>query len=99
MRAMSRGPVSGKSSETHSTVTDLARLRGWSTSCPRAVASSQAKACSGTVATSGCSKVEQRGSATSVSGGQPMKGWGLHLTGLVLSGSSALNTIWETFES
>ena len=32
----------------HSTVTDLARLRGWSTSWPFRVASSQAKTCSGT---------------------------------------------------
>ena len=35
----------------------------------------------------------------SVSGGQPMKGWGLHLTGLALSGSSALKTIWATLVS
>ena len=32
----------------YSTVTDLARLRGWSTSSPLTVASSQAKICSGT---------------------------------------------------
>lgn len=41
----------------YSTVTDFARFRGWSTSLPRAVASSQAKTCSGTVATSGWSRV------------------------------------------
>src|SRR6478752_1091741 len=41
----------------YSTVTDFARLRGWSTSLPRAVASSQAKTWSGTVDTSGWSSV------------------------------------------
>ena len=41
----------------YSTVTDLARLRGWSTSKPLAEASSQAKICSGTVASSGISSV------------------------------------------
>ncbi len=46
----------------HSTVTDFARLRGWSTSWPSRVATSQAKICSGTVATSGCSSVGTRGS-------------------------------------
>jgi Ser/Thr protein kinase RdoA (MazF antagonist) len=51
----------------YSTVTDLARLRGWSTSCPFAVASSQAKTCSGTVATRGCSSVGTAGIWISVS--------------------------------
>lgn len=37
----------------HSTVTDFARFLGWSTSFPRAVASSQANTCNGTAATSG----------------------------------------------
>ena len=41
----------------HSTVTDFARLRGWSTSRPLAVASSHAKICSGTTASSGASSV------------------------------------------
>ena len=38
-------------------MTDLARLRGWSTSWPLAVAISHAKTCRGTVATSGCISV------------------------------------------
>ena len=46
----------------HSTVTDLARLRGWSTSWPSWLANSHAKICSGTVATSGCSSVGTLGS-------------------------------------
>src|SRR5260370_37953036 len=55
----------------YSTVTDLARLRGWSTSWPLAVASSQAKTCNGTVATSGWNSVgtagdPERGVANSV---------------------------------
>src|SRR5690606_15174486 len=41
----------------YSTVTDLARLRGWSTSRPFAVASAIAKICSGTTASSGCISV------------------------------------------
>src|SRR5436190_3170241 len=41
----------------YSTVTDLARLRGWSTSCPRALAISQANTCSGIVDSSGCRRV------------------------------------------
>ena len=41
----------------YSTVTDFARLRGWSTSWPLAIAISEANTCSGTVATSGCSSV------------------------------------------
>ena len=41
----------------YSTVTDLARLRGWSTSWPRAAAISAANTCSGTVVTSGASSV------------------------------------------
>ena len=45
----------------HSTVTDLARLRGWSTSRPRVAAISQASTCSGTVVTSGASSVGVRG--------------------------------------
>ena len=44
-------------SSVYSTVTDLARLRGWSTSWPRAVAISHASTCSGTVVTSGASSV------------------------------------------
>src|SRR5690606_36309489 len=40
----------------YSTVTDLARLRGWSTSCPSPVASSHANSCSGTIVTRGCSR-------------------------------------------
>jgi hypothetical protein len=51
----------------YSTVTDLARLRGWSTSCPLAAASSQANTCSGTVATSGCISVGTAGSMIRVS--------------------------------
>ena len=42
---------------SHSTVTDFARLRGWSTSWPRAAAISHASTCSGTVVTSGASSV------------------------------------------
>ncbi|MCY1228537.1 hypothetical protein D9M72_408580 [compost metagenome] len=41
----------------YSTVTLLARLRGWSTSYPLAVASSRAKICSGTVASRGARSV------------------------------------------
>ena len=41
----------------YSTVTLLARLRGWSTSKPLAEASSAAKICSGTVVSSGISSV------------------------------------------
>src|SRR5919112_4048028 len=52
---------------TYSTVTDLARLRGWSTSWPRWLASSQANSCSGTTATIGCSSVGTRGSEISSS--------------------------------
>ena len=51
----------------YSTVTDLARLRGWSTSRPLAVASSQANTCSGTVVTSGASSVGVRGTRMMVS--------------------------------
>ncbi len=42
-------------------MTDLARLRGWSTSWPFLVASSQANICSGTIATKGCSNVDTFG--------------------------------------
>src|SRR6185312_15302912 len=45
------------SAGVYSTVTDLARFRGWSTSKPLALASSQAKSCSGTVASNGISSV------------------------------------------
>src|SRR5215213_350125 len=51
----------------YSTVTDLARLRGWSMSRPLAIASSPAKTCRGTVVTSGASRVGVRGTSTSVS--------------------------------
>ena len=51
----------------YSTVTDLARLRGWSTSWPLAAASSQAKTWSGTVATSGWSRVGTAGMRISMS--------------------------------
>ena len=52
----------------YSTVTDLARLRGWSTSWPRAAAISQASTCSGTVVTSGASRVGVRGTLDQVVG-------------------------------
>ena len=52
---------------THSTVTDFARLRGWSTSNPFACASSQANTCSGTVATSACKRVGTTGTEMTVS--------------------------------
>ena len=55
-------PTVARAAAGHSTVTDLARLRGWSTSWPFCVASSQANICSGTVATRGCSRVETLGS-------------------------------------
>lgn len=45
----------------HSTVTDFARFRGWSTSCPFTVASAQANTCKGTVETSGCMRVGTTG--------------------------------------
>ena len=45
----------------YSTVTDFARLRGWSTSRPFAVASAIAKICSGTTASSGESSVGDSG--------------------------------------
>ena len=45
----------------HSTVTDLARLRGLSTSYPRAAATSAAKAWYGMVASRGCSSVVEAG--------------------------------------
>src|SRR5688572_15562315 len=51
----------------YSTVTDLARLRGWSTSCPLDVASSQANSCSGTTDSIGWSSVGTWGSRTSTS--------------------------------
>src|SRR5690606_5341211 len=54
--------VDADSDDHHSTVTDLARLRGWSTSWPSLVAKEHAKICSGTVATSGCSSVGTLGS-------------------------------------
>ena len=47
--------------DTHSTVTDLARLRGWSTSWPFAVAIAHAKTWRGTVDTSGCMRVGTAG--------------------------------------
>jgi hypothetical protein len=43
--------------EDYSTVTDLARFRGWSTSCFRVRAISAAKICNGTVVISGASSV------------------------------------------
>ena len=46
----------------YSTVTLLARFRGWSTSYPFRVASSQANICSGTVASNGWSNVDTFGS-------------------------------------
>ncbi len=51
----------------YSTVTDLARLRGWSTSWPSWVASSHAKSCSGTTATRGWSSTGTCGSVISTS--------------------------------
>ena len=51
----------------YSTVTDLARLRGWSTSWPSWVASSHANSCSGTTATSGWSSTGTWGSVISTS--------------------------------
>ena len=51
----------------YSTVTDLARLRGWSTSWPMRVASSHAKSWSGTTATTGCRSVGTFGSRISSS--------------------------------
>ena len=51
----------------HSTVTDLARLRGWSTSRPLAAASSIAKICSGTTDSSGPNRVEATGTANTTS--------------------------------
>lgn len=45
----------------NSTVTELAKWRGWPTSLPRPVASSQTKICSGTVATSGWSRARVTG--------------------------------------
>jgi pimeloyl-ACP methyl ester carboxylesterase len=51
----------GGAGRCHSTVTDLARLRGWSTSWPRAEAISQARICNGTVVISGASSVGVRG--------------------------------------
>ena len=41
--------------DRYSTVTDLARLRGWSTSSPRAAATSAESTCSGTMVSSGAS--------------------------------------------
>ena len=58
----------------YSTVTDLARLRGWSTSWPSRVASSHANSCSGTTAGTGCSSVETRGSRISVSANSAIVG-------------------------
>ena len=43
-----RAPVA--TSPLYSTVTDLARFLGWSTSQPRRIATSRARSCSGTVA-------------------------------------------------
>lgn len=43
-----RAPVA--TSPPYSTVTDLARFLGWSTSQPRRIATSRARSCSGTVA-------------------------------------------------
>ena len=40
----------GARSPPYSTVTDLARFLGWSTSQPRRIATSRARSCSGTVA-------------------------------------------------
>ena len=51
----------GARSEVYSTVTDLARFLGWSTSRPRVSAISQASTCSGTVVTTGASSVGVRG--------------------------------------
>ena len=48
-----RSRASLRAARSHSTVTDFARLRGWSTSRPFACASSIAKICSGTTASSG----------------------------------------------
>lgn len=46
---------------SYSTVTDFARLRGWSTFRPRASATAQAKICSGTVDRIGCNKPADSG--------------------------------------
>ena len=40
----------GRRSKSYSTVTDFARLRGWSTSQPRSTAMARANSCSGTLA-------------------------------------------------
>ena len=47
-RGLRRTP--GARSPPYSTVTDLARFLGWSTSQPRRIATSRARSCSGTVA-------------------------------------------------
>lgn len=47
-RGLRRAP--GARSPPYSTVTDLARFLGWSTSQPRRIATSRARSCSGTVA-------------------------------------------------
>ena len=52
----------------YSTVTDFARLRGWSTSWPLAIAISEANTCSGTVATSGCNSVGVGGNTDQIVG-------------------------------
>lgn len=46
---------------SYSTVTDFARLRGWSTFRPRASATAQAKICSGTVDRIGCNRPADSG--------------------------------------
>lgn len=46
---------------SYSTVTDFARLRGWSTLRPRASATAQAKICSGTVDRIGCNRPADSG--------------------------------------
>src|SRR5690606_4690178 len=51
----------------HSTVTDFARLRGWSTSRPFAVASSMPKMCSGTTESSGSKNGSESGTRTTSS--------------------------------
>lgn len=49
-RAPGRSRAPGARSPPYSTVTDLARFLGWSTSQPRRIATSRARSCSGTVA-------------------------------------------------
>lgn len=49
-RAPGRSRALDARSSPYSTVTDLARFLGWSTSQPRRIATSRARSCSGTVA-------------------------------------------------